>query len=496
MHLFRLVSVVVFSGLLFGKIFGSETDGLPPRADALKDDVAVARVLLQRSLDWRVRARKFLEAAEPRLKNGVLTSSDLTTLYRGGEDYVLLSRRWQALVDVQGPEAWHHAGPRLTYDPLLRLQTKLVLAAALVQHDDYALGVDRYFREKKLRKLLKSDHPAVVGELDSALMRFLDPVRRQRLAGAVVWYRAEGGSASDRSPDEVFLDDIIQQSPGYQFFARDLPARLLSEWATGGHGGVVFVTDKLSELGSTMMNTASLVVGNTMGLVQTRHGYLTQLSVEQRSALTARLEPLDILLEKTPFRLTDKSIPGHYGHVAVWVGGESELKGMGVWDDPLVRPHHERIRAGASIIEALRPGVEINTLEHFLNIDDLLVIRRRTMSADEKRLAVLRAFAQIGKAYDFNFDVESDRRIVCSELAFVVFPEVRWDTSSVLGRYSISPDQVAVQALRDGPYEPRILFHDGVEILHSLPETLEALLKADAAAFKGLHPDFKGFSKR
>ena len=30
----------------------------------------------------------------------------------------------------------------------------------------------------------------------------------------------------------------------------------------------------------------------------------------------------DILLEKTPFRLTDKLIPGYWGHAAVWIGGE------------------------------------------------------------------------------------------------------------------------------------------------------------------------------
>jgi len=139
--------------------------------------------------------------------------------------------------------------------------------------------------------------------------------------------------------------------------------------------------------------------------------------------------------------------------------------------------------------------VEINTLEHFLNIDDLLVIRRRVQTTEEIRAELLRAFAQIGKAYDFNFDVESDRKIVCSELAFVVFPDVRWATSSVLGRQSISPDQVAVQALPGGPFAPEVIFHDGVEIKQNVPETLDCLLKADRARFKALHAEFVGRSK-
>jgi hypothetical protein len=470
--------------------------GLPPRAEAIHADITVARMLVERSLDWRVRARTFLAQAEPRLKGGVLSSADLTTLYRGGEDYVFLSRRWRALIDVQGDEAWRRAAPKLALDPLARTQTKLVLAAALMQFDNYALGVDPYFKQRKLRKLLKTDHPEVFGELDDALVRFIDPTRRQRLASAVMWYRAEGGRAMERTEDEQFLDEVITQSSGYQFFARQITERLVSEWLTGGHAGVTFVTDSLSQFAVTVVHTTSLVVGNTMGLVQTRSGYLRELSPEQRAELRSRLKPLDVLLEKTPFRLTDKSIPGHYGHVAIWVGTEEELKAIGVWDEPIVRLYHDRIRAGAMIIEALRPGVEINTLEHFLNIDDLLVIRRRAQTVEQLRAGLLRAFAQIGKGYDFNFDVESDRRIVCSELAFVVFPDVAWPTSAVLGRKSISPDQVAMQARPEGVYAPEVIFHDGVEIKTNLPETLDCLLRSDRNGFKTLHPDFVGCSKK
>lgn len=498
MKTLSVLRVVLLSGWLVAGpgLRAAEGRGLPPREEALRADILLARNLVERSLEWRVRARTFIQESQPRLSGGVLTSGDLGALYRGGEDYVFLSRRWQALIEVQGMEAWHRAMPKLVHDPLARTQTKLVLAAALMQHDDYALGVDPYFREKKLRKLLKEDHPAVVGELDAAVERFLDPVRRLRVARAVVWYKAEGGQATDRSEDEMFLDEIIVQSPGYQFFARALPDRLVARWLTGSHAGVAFVTDLLSKTGSSMLNTASLVVGNTMGLVQTRSGYLKDLPADVRAGLRVRLRPLDVLLEKTPFRLTDKSIPGHYGHVAVWVGDENELKALGVWEDPLVRPHHARIRAGASIVEALRPGVELNTLEQFLDIDDLLVIRKRMTTREETRAGVLRAFAQIGKAYDFNFDVESDRKIVCSELAFVVFPEVNWPTTMVLGRNSISPDQVASRARADGPFAPVIVFHDGVEVTAKLPETLECFLKTDYKRFAALQPSFKGRSAK
>ena len=468
--------------------------GLPPRAEALRDDVAVARVLLARSLDWRARGERFRRDVAGRLASGVLTSGDLDRLYRGAEDYVFLQRRWQALGDCQGDEAWRRAAPALANDPLARLQTKLALVTALVQHDDYAVAVLPLFQQDKLRRLLKTDHVAISGELDAAARRFQNPFARQRIARAVVWYRAEGGRAPAATPDEAFLDEAIRQSAGYQFFTRELPERLVSEWGTGGHAAVTFVGDLLLQLGNGALHTTSAVVGNTLGLVETRQGYLRELSATERVALQGRLQPLDVLLEKTPFRLTDKSIPGHYGHVAVWVGTERELRELELWDDPLVRPYQERIRAGAGIVEALRSGVELNTLEHFLNIDDLLVIRPQPMARGEVRAAVRRAFAQLGKEYDFNFDVESDRRIVCSELAFVVFPDVAWATTKVLGRASISPDQVAVKASPGGSFTPVILYHDGVEIREQLPETLHCLLLEDMAALRALHPGFVGRS--
>jgi len=470
--------------------------GLPPRAEALQEDMAVLRSLTLRSLDWRARGARFRESVSERLGSGVLTSAELTRLYRGAEDYVFLDRRWEALVDCQGDEAWRRAAPALAHDPLARLQTKLVLAAALMQFDNYAVGVQPFFEEPKLRRLLRSDHPEVEGELDAAARRFLNPLRRQRLAGAVVWYRAEGGAVEAATPNEAYLDELIRQSSGYQFFSRALPERFVSEWVTGGHAGVAFVGDLLLEIGKGSMHATSATVGNAIGLVETRHGYLKDLPAAEKSALGAQLRPLDVLLEKTPFRLTDKSIPGHYGHVAVWVGSEAELTELGLWDEPLVRPHHARIRAGASIVEALRPGVELNTLEHFLNIDDLLVIRPRPLSRTETRAALLRTFGQLGKSYDFNFDVESDRRIVCSELAFVVFPDVAWPTTRVLGRSSISPDQVAVKAGPGGVFTPVILYHDGVPIREKLVESLQCLLLEDGSALRVLHPDFVGRSER
>ena len=195
-----------------------------------------------------------------------------------------------------------------------------------------------------------------------------------------------------------------------------------------------------------------------------------------------------IHLEKTPFRLTDKFIPGHYGHVAIWTGDEAQLRALGVWDHPVIAPYQSAVRQGRHIVEALRPGVQINSLDRFLNVDDLVVLRHTRLEPERRRQFVLDTFRQIGKEYDFHFDVETDKRIVCSELVYVVFRDVQWPTVRQLGRYTISPDNVAVRALDRNPFTPVAIYHDGVRIRDRLEETLAALLRADYRTVREMHP--------
>jgi len=179
------------------------------------------------------------------------------------------------------------------------------------------------------------------------------------------------------------------------------------------------------------------------------------------------LQPLDLLLEKTPFRLTDFFIPGHFGHVAIWMGTDRELESLGVWDQAgmqqeRLRADREQVREGHSVLEALRTGVELSTLEHFLNVDDVAILRPKELTDTEVNESLVRAFRQVGKEYDFNFDVETTGSIVCSELPYHVYPGVRWKTEQELGRFTITPDDIASLALgEDAAFELIVLYHDG-----------------------------------
>ncbi len=114
----------------------------------------------------------------------------------------------------------------------------------------------------------------------------------------------------------------------------------------------------------------------------------------------------------------------------------------------------------ANVIEALRDGqtiaaheggVTMNPFEHFLYVDDFVATRLRNEGARadyEKMLARFLALAllQYGKPYDFRFDVNTLDAIVCSELAYQSFVDIKFPTSPSFTGASISPDQVAQAA--------------------------------------------------
>ena len=270
-----------------------------------------------------------------------------------------------------------------------------------------------------------------------------------------------------------YLRLLINQSPSY------LILKNASLEEVNDRKGQVMqneAADNFAELNRSAVNGVSEFFGNLVGSVEERKGKLYgDKNIE--AYLTKQLKAGDILLEKTPFRLTDKMIPGHWGHAAIWIGTKDELKQLGIWDHEVVRPYHEKIESGHGVIEALRSGVTINTLAHFMNIDDIAIIREPEISDKERAENIIRTFRQLGKEYDFNYDVETTDKIVCSQLVYLAYTDITWPTSKIAGRYTISPDNVAFKAINNGPLKLVVFYHDGKRIDENKEKLMEELMQ-------------------
>ncbi len=140
--------------------------------------------------------------------------------------------------------------------------------------------------------------------------------------------------------------------------------------------------------------------------------------------LIPHLKKWDIVCMKSPNRLTDKLIPGYFGHVGIFLGdnifAESTQKGV-------IYSHSQNFAEG-NIFVIIRPNSVTN-------------------EQNERMMQILKA--QIGKNYDFNFNVESPDMIFCTELVYLVYEQIPWKTERIVRHFTISPDYLVLEAMEN-----------------------------------------------
>lgn len=446
----------------------------------MREKIRAYQVLVEEALSLRARAIDFLDELKARGERGETLSG--AQLQRLGDGAAQLIAQRQALLQVAVEhECW--LGQAVPDDAqAARAQAAgiaMSLSAALVLYDNYLAAVGLYNTNPILRQHInRGDKGFAIpaGELHKTTLSFNSAVNRARVRRALEWMEQNGAILREApSNEERYLLALLEQSPSVHMVRQPRPVgyvgNLLSFFT-------VLSLDSLNRLKDEGVNLSSMLFGNAVGLVETRQGKLHGRP-EVTTAIQGQLRAGDILLEKTPFRLTDSFIPGHWGHVAVWVGSENELRALGIWEHPVVRPYQEDIRAGRGVVEALRAGVKMNPLAHFLNVDDMAALRHASISDARRAEVIVQTLRQVGKAYDFNFDVESTDRIVCSELVYHAYGDISWPTARHLGRATISPDNVAVEATGNGPFQVVTLYHDGDAITDDLRGRMTALVQRD-----------------
>lgn len=449
----------------------------------LKQELSAFRTLAEEALALRAetiavgrRLKTQMEQHKP------LSGDDLALLNVGITEHLKLRNKLLALAEAH--ECWLDGSEQdwlaRGVSPETRLDgVMLSLASAFVLYDNYLLAVSLFEGDAKLRRLLnEADQGYAVqsAALSKVTLSYNSVVNRSRARRAIKFYEQQAKRYEQHlagSDETAYLNLLIKQSPSYSVVRKWSPLYVVGR-KVGFLGGVT--EDTLSGLERQGMNLFSMVFGNAVGLVEARKGKLYHKSQIQHR-LEDSLQAGDVLLEKTPFRLTDKLIPGYWGHAAIWIGTEQELRGLGIWEHPLVKRYHEQISQGRYVVEALRSGVEMNPLQQFMNIDSIGILRKQGISKEERAKVVLQALRQVGKPYDFNFDVESKNKVYCSKLVYLSYSGVEWPTKKSLGRTTFTPDDVASRALA-GDFNLVLFYHDGKPVETGPLQRMAALMGA------------------
>jgi hypothetical protein len=218
----------------------------------------------------------------------------------------------------------------------------------------------------------------------------------------------------------------------------------------------------------------SYLFGNTIGLYHknsAQRKYAIQLS--------SLIQPNDILLMKSENHLTDKFIPGYFGHAAIWLGPGKFKKGKeNHISDNKDKPKKINIQK-KYIIEALRSGVQLSSLKKFADGEVFLILRMKSLSPQQMINVRENALRQLHKKYDFNFDIESPDLIFCTELVYLTYDFIDWKVQYDMGRYTIFPDDILISIMDDDRFEIVSLLKSGKVILHPDKGLLQELLKSN-----------------
>ncbi len=172
------------------------------------------------------------------------------------------------------------------------------------------------------------------------------------------------------------------------------------------------ISDRVNEAEYKTENFFSQIFGQVAGAF---HGKIDKEF--QAKALKSNLQEFDLVFLKSMTHLTEKFIPGYFGHVGIYLGNNL-------------------------MIEAPRSGVRICTTEEFSEGEIFLVMRPLQLTEIQKEYLRKAVKNQRGKKYDFTFDAQSPDRVVCSELICLIYDFIDWQFNRRAGRYTVSPDDL------------------------------------------------------
>ena len=220
---------------------------------------------------------------------------------------------------------------------LLMRSFKLQLAAKLLLVDNYMLALSGILDDTYLRRTLLWDleveHVDVKNTLWNTWKSFYHDYQNPRdlyQAHDIIAHvkHLESLTPFVHGKDKYFdaLDELIDRSiiwklaaerkDSFNFF-KETSARMALMNARQ--------RDQVGEIAEDVLYSGSKIFGNIAGSFYIGKGKLYNMTDDELDEMSKNARALDVMFDKTGFRLTDSFIPGHFTHAAVWSGTEEEL---------------------------------------------------------------------------------------------------------------------------------------------------------------------------
>lgn len=293
------------------------------------------------------------------------------------------------------------------------------------------------------------------------VVRYFEPKTRVRLTGG---YLYQWFFIGDRPRTDAQFSLLRDKASGSYQYLRTNVSKTITHAPT-------VLTDaaeqRMFEAWFPIQKGVATAMGRAIISTRGKAGLITE---EQARTMGEVMLPGDIMLQRRNWHVSNVGIPGFWTHSALYTGTLEEMDEYFASEFPYAG--HDRMSAylaaelpavfaaysqsdGAgdrpAVIEAIEPGVVVQTLPVSADADHVVVLRP-TVGKRDKLLALLKAFTNMGKPYDFNFDFNTRDAMVCSELVYDAYferlPEkqgLQFETSIVNGRPIVSPFDMATK---------------------------------------------------
>lgn len=293
------------------------------------------------------------------------------------------------------------------------------------------------------------------------VFRFYEPKTRIRLTGGFVYQWLFIGDRPRSDQSFTLLRDKAYGS--YEYLRSNIGVTILRTPGVIGDAA----EQRMFEAWFPIQKGVATAMGRAIISTRGKEGLIT---AEQARTMGQYLEPGDIMLQRRNWHISNVGIPGFWTHSALYTGTLEEMEAYFATEFPYAGYERFSVYLAAeypnayaiyntgevsgdrpAVIEAIEPGVVIQTLPVSADADFVVALRPELTKRD-KLLALSKAFGNIGKPYDFNFDFNTRDAMVCSELIYDAYferlPEkqgLQFETSLVNGRPIVSPFDMAAK---------------------------------------------------
>jgi hypothetical protein len=233
----------------------------------------------------------------------------------------------------------------------------------------------------------------------------------------------------------------VQKHGGVTFEHNELPQNI-AELALTQH----YLFDHFRHAFSVVLSGISYSLGEVISAIEWGDGGKLKNEHDVKIKIHRNLQPLDIIFEKKTFRLADYTIPGYWGHNAIWLGTKQQLIDNGLWDTKEIAPFQLQIEHGHSILEMRKSGIKFSNLDQWMDLDHFAHARLSTLKekSTSEILEIYNSLAEkLNSEYDYLFNADTTARITCSELIYLSYGDFEWPYENILGRPVITPNLMA-----------------------------------------------------